>query len=79
MVNFEFLILFFSIAKIYQCHDKHFILRVNRFNLRVKCFNLDVISFILRVKNFTLRVKFYSACILLMYSFGEISFKRLKT
>ena len=72
MVNFEFLILFFSIAKIHQCHNTHFILRVNRFNLRVKCFNLGVI-------NFSLRVKFYFACIWLMYSLGETSFKRLKT
>jgi len=38
-----------KVAKIDYCHDKNFILRVNR------CF--------LRVKNFTLRVLFYSACI----------------
>ena len=68
-----------STAKIQQSHDKPFILRVNCFILRLKSFNLNVINFILRVNGFTLRVKFYSACIWLIYSFGETSFKRLKT
>ena len=57
----------------------HFILRVKRFNLSVKRFNLDVKDFRLDVYAFILRVKFYSACIWLMYSLGEMSFIRLKT
>lgn len=67
-----------SAAKILQLYDIHFILRVKRFNLSVKCFNLGVKNFRLGVNAFILRVKFYSACIVLIYSFGVIFIIRLK-
>lgn len=80
-VPFEivFFISLFSAAKIWQSHENHFILRVNDFIVRVNRFSVGVRNFIFRVKILVWVYEFYFACILLIYSFGEISIKRLKT